>query len=327
MTDTRALPHLSVLLPTLARHPQEFLPFMSLVRQTTARRLWTGQPLLMDACQGFAYGAGQGLRVPVGTAVALAPTRHPFEAALQARGLAMTTGHTVEMGFGPGDPAFQRGLLGRPWRSPLTAMREFIVVCRELLAGGPVKVRGEYYTLVGRQGATRHPRVRLGLGVLRPAMARLAGEVADTAITWLTPPAYIAGTLRPAMLAGAERAGRPAPRVVAAVHVALDRDGRDPLDLLYRTSAGHLRAAHYLDMLHRAGVPTDRDDWRITAKGLIEAGVFLHGDPGTLAAGLRDYAAAGVDEVILNLHGAATTQGLQETLDELGTVLELGAGR
>lgn len=199
---------LSLFLPFLATRPQQFVPYMALVQQSRACRLWSGQPLQLDACQGFAYAAGKGLRVPVGLAVALAPTRHPFEAALQARGLALTTGQPPVMAFGPGSTDFQRGLLGTPYTRPLAAMREYLCLVRELLEGGPVSHHGEHYTMQGRQGATSHPPVHLGLGVLRGPMASLAGEVADVAVTWLTPPSYLAQELIPRMRESAEHAGR-----------------------------------------------------------------------------------------------------------------------
>ena len=40
--------------------------------------------MTVDPHQTFAYLAGAGLRVPMGTSVTLLPLRHPFEAALQA---------------------------------------------------------------------------------------------------------------------------------------------------------------------------------------------------------------------------------------------------
>lgn len=326
LPDPSGLPDLSVFLPDLPHRPEQFVPFAALVQTSPACRLWTGQPLVMDACQGFAFAAGMGLRVPVGTAVALAATRHPFEAAQQARGLALCSGHDVVMGFGAGDPTFQRGLTGRSWARPLTAMREFVTAVRGLLAGEAVDQHGEYFTLHGRQPQVAHPRVDLGLGVLRPRMAALAGEIADAALTWLTPPDYLAESLVPVLEKSAAEHGRPRPRVVAAVHVALARPDRDPVDLVARTHSGHLSAPHYQAMLARAGVRAEPDDLPAATRALVASGTFLHGGIDEIAGGLRRYAEAGVDEVALHLHGAAAGQGLADTLDELAGILSL-AGR
>lgn len=81
-----------------------------MVKWTHAERLWQGQSLLMEPHQGFVSAAASGFRVPVGLGVSLMPMRHPYEAALQARSVAMTTGHSVVAGFGPGSRSFQAGL-------------------------------------------------------------------------------------------------------------------------------------------------------------------------------------------------------------------------
>ncbi|WP_455353365.1 hypothetical protein [Streptomyces sp. SYSU K217416] len=47
-----------------------------------------------------------------------------------------------------------------------------------------------------------HPGVELGLGVLRPVLARAAGRVADVAISWMTPSAYLRDVLVPALAKG-----------------------------------------------------------------------------------------------------------------------------
>ena len=82
-------------------------------------------------------------------------------------------------GFSPGPKLFQSALLGAPYASPLTAAREYIVALRGLLDGQEVMQQGEYVSLHGGQPRVPPPPVSLGLGVLRPRMARLAGEIAD----------------------------------------------------------------------------------------------------------------------------------------------------
>lgn len=51
-----------------------------------------------------AHLAGMGHTVPVGTAVTLLPLRHSYEAALQARSLALPTGRPAVAGYGIGTP-------------------------------------------------------------------------------------------------------------------------------------------------------------------------------------------------------------------------------
>ncbi|MDV6288930.1 LLM class flavin-dependent oxidoreductase [Streptomyces sp. UP1A-1] len=157
----------SVLVPFLPRRPEQMLPYAGLVHWTQAERLWQGQALLVEPHQGFAHAAGSGFRVPTGLGVTLMPLRHPFEAALQARSLAMTTGQPVTAGFGPGAKSLQQSLLGAPYASPLTAAREYLTVVRGLLANELVDVKGEYVTCHGSLPPFPAPPVEIGLGVLR----------------------------------------------------------------------------------------------------------------------------------------------------------------
>jgi alkanesulfonate monooxygenase SsuD/methylene tetrahydromethanopterin reductase-like flavin-dependent oxidoreductase (luciferase family) len=310
----------SVLVPFTPRRPEQLLPYAALVAWTGARRLWQGQTLLVEPHQGFAYAAGAGFRVPAGLGVTLTGLRHPFEAALQARSLAMVTGHSVLAGFGPGARSFQEALGGR-YRSPLTAVREYVSAVRELLGGGAVDHTGEYIRLHAQLPATPMPSVDIGLGVLRPGMARLAGEVADAAITWLTPAPYLAQTVVPALRAGADAAGRPLPRLVAMVPMALQSPDRDPVRLAFASNAAHLRLPHYRDMLRRAGAHLPDADETTAAKALVACGAFLSGTPQRLAEQLHEFFAAGVDEVVLNVTGVHTLFGHQAAIAELKSIL------
>ncbi|WP_420123536.1 LLM class flavin-dependent oxidoreductase [Nakamurella sp.] len=316
---------LSVLLPFIPRRPEQVLPYAALVEWTAAERLWQGQALAIEPFSTFAATAGAGFRVPTGLAVTLMPLRHPFAAADLAVSLAMTTGESVVAGFGPGARSLQQSLLGEAYRSPLTATREYLTIVRELVAGRPVDVAGEYYTCRGRLPHVPTPRIDLGLGVLRSGMADLAGEVADLAITWLTPARYLAETIVPAAAAGAARAGRARPRITALVPAALRRPDRDPVDLTLGGSSAHLSLPHYQDMLRRAGIDVTGDDLTLDAKKLVTAGGFLYGDPEELAGQFRAYRAAGVDEIVLNLTGVFNRHGPRAAMDDLKTMLTAAA--
>lgn len=311
----------SVLVPFLPRRPEQILPLAALVNWTHAERLWQGQALLMEPHQGFVSAAASGFRVPTGLGVTLMPLRHPYEAALQARSVAMATGHSVVAGFGPGSRAFQTGLLGTPYASPLTAAREYLSAVRGLLDGEVVQSQGRYFNISAQLPPAAAPRVDVGLGVLRPGMAGVAGESADVAITWLTPPGYIRDILLPAIRKSAEEAGRPSPRVTAMVPVALARAQVSAPELALASNAAHIQAPHYIDMLRRAGVRVSGEDPGDTARALVEANAFVSGDPERVATLLDEYRLAGVDEVVLNVTGVHKKCGQQEALADLKTIL------
>ncbi|WP_328872390.1 LLM class flavin-dependent oxidoreductase [Streptomyces sp. NBC_00287] len=311
----------SIMYPVMPTDIGQVLPVARLLQRRGAGRLWAGQSLRLDTHQIFAALAGMGVRVPMGSGVTLAPLRHPYDAAVQARSVAALSGFPYVAGIGPATPDFQRALLGSAYRKPLTAMREYVTVMRGLLQGEVVRHEGEYHSLEAEMFALAAPEVEIGLGVLRPRMARMAGAVADVAVTWMTPAGYIGDSLLPALADGAAEAGRKAPRVATVVHVAVARPGRD-IRLAARAGAGaHLRADHYTDMLRRGGVEAYPDDPDAGADALVEAGVFVAGTPDEIAAELDRYRDSGVDEVVLNPAGVLNTEGLGAGVRDLQDIL------
>lgn len=296
-------------------------PFARLVVDGYADRLYLGQSLILESHLALAHLAASGVRVPVGTSVTLTPLRHPVEAALQARSLAAMTGSSYVAGYGVSEPGTVAAMRGAPYASPRTAAADYVRAVRALLDGEAVEMASAYTPTRLRLPPLEHPPVAVGLGVLRPGMAQTAGEVADAAITWLTPPRYIEEQLIPAIERGAERTGRPRPRVVAVVHAGLRRAGRDPASMLAGAAHAHLRAGHYTDMLRKAGLDADPQRPEATAGALVSAGAYAYGTTDEVAATLALHGRAGVDEVALNPLGMMLTEGLDVALDDLRELL------
>jgi alkanesulfonate monooxygenase SsuD/methylene tetrahydromethanopterin reductase-like flavin-dependent oxidoreductase (luciferase family) len=314
----------SFLVPFVPVQPQQLLPFAALAQWSRTRCLWQGEGGASDSLQMFTYASASGFRTPVGTSVSLMPFGHPLEAALRVRTLAAATGHPVVAGFGPGAKVLQRSLLGSVYRSQLGAVRDYITIVRALLEEGKVQYEGEFYSCWTQIPRLPLPPIEVGLGVLRPGMAELAGEIADVAITWLTSADYVRGTVIPALRKGAEKAGRPVPRVVAIVPVALHAPDRDVTQLALASNAGHMQFPHYIDMLGRSGITVDmKKSPEASAKALVAGGAFLYGDEKELVARLTQFADAGVDEVVLNLTGVAALYGNPVALRETETLLRL----
>ncbi|MEV4332256.1 LLM class flavin-dependent oxidoreductase [Streptomyces sp. NPDC049597] len=314
----------SFLVPFVPTRPEQLLPFAALSQWSKAVRLWQGQGTASDTHQAFSYAAATGFRVPVGTSVSLMPFCHPYDAALRAQSLAAAMGHSVVAGYGPGAKVLQRSILGSPYRSQLGAVRDYVTILRGLLTDGKADHEGEFYSCSAVLPRLPLPPVEIGLGVLRPRMAELAGEVADVAITWLTPAAYLKDTVVPALRAGAERAGRAMPRVVAMVPVALDGPERDATKLALAGNSGHMSLPHYTDMLSRSGIDVDmRADPEASGKALVGGNAFLFGNESEVRDKLREFADAGADEIVFNVTGVALTQGGTAALRELEQLLRL----
>lgn len=311
---------LSYLLPFANMARADVHAFAQRVRETPGSRLWHGQTSSADPTHPFVEAAGAGLSVPAGIGVTLTPLRHPFEAAIQVRSLAAVTGRSVVAGFGPGAPAFQRALLGAAYASPLTLMREYLETVRELVAGRQVVRHGRYVHCEGALTGEPGPAIEVGAGVLRPRMATVAGECADVAISWMTPAAYLAESLGPALAEGADRVGRERPRTVAIIGVGTDR--ADPAQQVMAAHGRHLRQPHYRDMLRTAGVPVPATGIRALAQAVVTSGAFLHGTPEQIAAGLHDFARAGVDEVVLNLSATCVLADVPTALQDAAQIVQ-----
>ncbi|MDJ0393816.1 LLM class flavin-dependent oxidoreductase [Rhodococcus sp. G-MC3] len=295
---------LSIFVPHSPRSASEIEPYVGPLRDGHDGRLWLGQSMVVEPHQLLSTLDG----IDTGTAVTLAPLRHPVDAAVQARSVALRTGRTHVAGFGAGSRRFQAGLRGEPYRSPLTAMAEYLSSVRELISKGSARRSGEYYTVTADLPPLESPaHVEIAAGVLRSGMAGVAGRYCDAAVTWLTPPEFIRDELVPAMATGADAAGRTSrPRAVAVVHVIVDHPGRDPLHQVITASRMHLAMPHYRKMLTAAGVPLD-GDVVVDAALLVERGVYCFGSPADIVDQLKKWEDCGVDEVALNLAGAAFT--------------------
>jgi alkanesulfonate monooxygenase SsuD/methylene tetrahydromethanopterin reductase-like flavin-dependent oxidoreductase (luciferase family) len=309
------------MLPFATVKPEQIVPYASLVEWTGVHRLWQGQSITVEPHQGFSHLAGTGMRIPLGMGVTLMPLRHPFEAAVQASSLARLTGQPLTVGYGPGGKQFQSMLLGEPYRSPLTAVREYVDILQGLLAGRAVDVRGEYFSCNGSLPGGPTPRVEVALGVLRAKMARLAGEVAGAAVTWLTPASYLRDTVTPAMTAGAE--GRAiTPRLVTIVPLAIASPNRNPAEIALASNAAHLRGPHYASMLAGAGIDISGARTPLdAAQRLVEGRAFLSGDIDTLLASLKEFEEAGVNEIVLNLTGVYNKFGPAKAMAEMKLLL------
>lgn len=311
----------SILLSAGPSRPEQVVPFANLVKWTVAERLWQGQGMLMESHHVAGWLGGLGIRVPVGFGVSLMPFRSPYQAALEARSVALCTGHPVVAGFGPGGRAVQEALLGKPYADPLQACREYLQIVRGLLDREEVDVAGVHHSVNMALMRGLAPPVEVGLGVLRPKMAALAGEVADVAITWMTPARHIRDTLAPAVH-GARRAGGGRVRIVAYVPVALAGPDRDPVALAVATCGSHLRLPHYRAALRTAGVSLPGDEGPADAAALVDGGVFHHGTAAGIHEQLEEYRAAGVDEIVLNATGVGILHGPAAAATDLLRLLE-----
>ncbi len=197
-------------------------------------------------------------RLHVATSVLVAFPRSPMMVAIAAWDLAAMSNGRFELGLG----SQVRGNIERrystPWTAPVARMREYVQALRAIFAcfqhGTPLAFEGVHYRFTRLQpffnpGPIAHAHVPILLGAVQPRMTELAGEVADGLMTHPTntSPRYLREATRPALAAGAARAGRDADRIelLAGGFLATGRDAaavgrerariRELLTFLYST--------------------------------------------------------------------------------------------
>jgi F420-dependent oxidoreductase-like protein len=161
-------------------------------------------------------------RIEIGTAVVPIQTRHPMIMAQQALTTQIACGGRFTLGVGPSHHWIVNGQLGLPYDRPARLMSDYLDVLDASFAGpGSVDVDNGSYCVHAAVDVTDTYGVPVLLSALGPTMLRLAGERAGGTILWMADERAIGGHVVPRITAAARGAGRPAPRIVAGVPVAL----------------------------------------------------------------------------------------------------------
>ena len=158
--------------------------------------------------------------------------------------------------------------------------------------------------------------VPLLISALRPTAYRLAGELADGAIAWVTPPSFLGSVAGPALREGATTHGRPRPTLVGHAFALVTDDATTARTAGIERLAGYTRMPFYQAMLADAGFPDARDG---VVPDALAADLVLVGAEAQVTDGLRGFTDAGCDEVIVSLLPAPDSD-TDRTLELLGSL-------
>jgi len=218
-------------------------------------------------------------RIRLGVGVVPTHPRHPSALAQQAMTVQALSGGRVTLGVGVSHRPVMTGMLGLDYGTPLHHLREYLSVLVPLVRTGAVSFEGESYRVdlsIDIKGTSPVPVL---VGVLSPASARVAGELADGIITWLAGPRTIGGLLAPAVREG----GRGA-QVVAGVPVVVTDRVAEVTAAANRVFARYATMENYQRLYDREGVSGPADLAIIGPEHVVEDR-------------LAELAAAGVDEL------------------------------
>ncbi|MCZ4586318.1 MULTISPECIES: LLM class flavin-dependent oxidoreductase [Rhodococcus] len=157
-------------------------------------------------------------RVTLGTGLAAAFSRSPFEAANAAADIDDISGGRMFFGIGTGVPEFLRAFHSTDAKHPLGRLSEYIDVLRlswEYLATGKSEsLDGQHYQFVAPPinpwGERELPRtsIPIALAAMGPKLVELCGQKADAWIGYFATTKYVNEFVRPHLEAGAKKAGR-----------------------------------------------------------------------------------------------------------------------
>jgi len=189
-------------------------------------------------------------------------------------------------------------MLGLTLAEPLATMREYVLVLRGAFADG-ANLEGKHYRVRWSLGVpARPPAPPIYLAALSPKMLELAGEIADGAILWLTPPAYVRDVAVPAIERGRCRAGKSLAgfEIVAAVPLAVTEDRAGAMKAFREELRRYAALPFYRAVFEASGgggALAEFDRSGEVPEGLA-AGLGAIGDRAAARAYLEAYRAAGV---------------------------------
>jgi F420-dependent oxidoreductase-like protein len=243
--------------------------------------LWYPSAIGIDPLAAMAMAGAATERIELGTSILPSYSCHPTLMANRALATSMAMDRPgFTLGIGPSHQPVVEGMLGLPYDRPGTHTEEYVQVLAPLLRGEAVSFSGDEYR-VNSPGRGEPPhRVPLLIAALGPRLLRIAGEHADGTILWMGNARAIETHVSPRLRAAVEAAGRPEPRIVAGLPIAVHDDVDEARQVAGQMFANYGMLPNYQRLLAHGGVsgPADAaivgDEAAVTAaiQGLFDAG-------------------------------------------------------
>jgi alkanesulfonate monooxygenase SsuD/methylene tetrahydromethanopterin reductase-like flavin-dependent oxidoreductase (luciferase family) len=250
-----------------------------------------------DVLTTLAAAAVRTSHLKLGTSIVQITSRHPVFMAQQVLSFDSLAPGRLRLGIGgTGLSQMAKSIYGIEMGAPLAYLREYIQVLRPLLEQGEVHYQGRYFTVdASLPGSAQVP---LFISALGAGAFRLAGEVTDGALPFITPIPYLLNTAIPALSAGAAAATRPRPPVVAHVPVAFTEDRATALRAGRQALGIYPTLPAYRNMFIAAGF-TELDT-NLVSDRLIES-LVVFGNESKIRDRVLELLATDIDTLALSL--------------------------
>lgn len=225
--------------------------------------IWMPQiPGEFDALTAISLMGRATERIELGTAVLPIQTRHPIAMAQEALSNQAVCEGRFTLGLGPSHHWIVEDMLGMPYERPAHQVRSYVEVLNAAFAGpGSVDVENDEFRVHSPLDVTDIAPPPILIAALGPVMLRVAGERAAGTILWMADESCIAGHIVPRITKAASAAGKPAPRIVAGVPVALcAKDEVDAARAWANQLLGHAEYSPNYERLLERGDASDVGD-------------------------------------------------------------------
>ena len=186
--------------------------------------VWFGQVFGPDVLTVLALAGAKTSRIELGTSIVPTYPRHPHMLAQQALTVQVASGGRFNLGIGPSHAPVVEGMWGLSYERPAVHTREYLSVLLPLVREGRVSFSGDFFRVNAAVQVPTPKPLPVLISALAPVMLRMAGEMTDGTITWMVGPKTLDSHIVPRITKAAKDAGRPAPRIVVGLPIAVTDD-------------------------------------------------------------------------------------------------------
>ena len=266
----------------------------------------------------FAAAAMRTERILLGTSIIPTWLRHPLALVQSTVVLDALAPGRFRLGVGPSHRPTVEAMYRFDWERPQEHLGEYVSIPRTLIREGKVDFDGArlqaHATLLGPMA------VPVMISALRERGFRLGGAQSDGVITWNCPAAYWQKVALPNVAAGAKKAGRAAPPLIAHTLVIVHDNASEEREAAWAALGNYQRLPYYMQMLEDAGFPDVRE---MVGDDVIDA-LVVHGPEERVAARLSAMLEVGAGELLCQPLAVGSNAGasLERTLRLLGQVAQ-----
>lgn len=270
-------------LPGLGSTPDAILRHAQRAEEDGFTSLWYSSATAGDPLVAIALAGRQTSSVELGTAVLQTYACHPVLQAARSAAVVAAIGATgrFTVGVGPSHEPIVDGMLGLSYSRPGRHTEEYVSILAGLLRGETIAHNGDEFRVhAGPPQLLDGAEVPVLVSALGTRLLRAAGQYTAGTILWMANARAVADHVVPVIGKAAADAGRPQPRIVAGLPVAVHDDVDEARQVAAVQYAVYGQLPNYQRILDRGGIASpaeavivgDEDSVRTQIQALFEAG-------------------------------------------------------